>query len=158
LQSIGGRAVGSARLVLVPATYQIRVAASVSPGAVQGLAMATVRVPAGKSDQPMCAGFAFEQPAGGETSLRVFTRDQPLTMTTIVSATAPPGPVVSFGVGTTNQPPERTWPVTGRRVADGLWQFTFTLRPPLPRGVADITLLQNDRVAGTGCRATFRVD
>jgi VWFA-related protein len=155
--SIGGRALGSARLALAPATYQIRVAASVAGSAAQGLAMVTMRVPRGKSERATCAGFAFEQP-GGETSLRVFTRDQPLTMTTIVSAPTEPGPALSFGLGTANQPPERHWPVTGRKVADGLWQFTFMLKPPLPRGVADITLLQKDLMVGEGCRATFRVE
>ena len=157
VSSIHGRAVGSARLALAPATYQVRVAASVANSATRGLATATVRVPAGKSDPPRCAGFAFAQP-GGEMPLRVFTRDQPLTMTTIVSATTEPGPALSFGLGTANRPPERTGPGTGRKVADGLWQFTFELKPPLPRGVADIALLQKDVMAGDGCRATFRVE
>ena len=79
-------------------------------------------------------------------------------MTTLVSAKAQPGRAVSFGLGTAGRSPERSWPVAGRKVADGLWQFSFTLTAPLPRGVADVSVLLNDRLVAEGCLATFRVD
>jgi hypothetical protein len=48
--------------------------------------------------------------------------------------------------------------MAGKPMESGLWQLSLQLKAPLPKGVADILLLQNGAPLGEGCRTTFRME
>jgi hypothetical protein len=134
-------------------TYQVRFAASTTNPQVEGLAMATVRVPSGRSKEPECAGFVFEQP-GSRGRLRQFTRDQPITISTMVSADKLDG-AISFGLGPAGGIPQRLWPVTpGAPLADGLWRIALNLKS-LPAGNLEIRVMKDDLLLADSCLAQF---
>jgi hypothetical protein len=149
-----GRVVGDMALPVDAKTYQVRFAARAANPEVNGLAFATVRVPEGKSKEPECAGFLFEQP-GPRAGLRQFTRDQPITISTLVSAQKLDG-AVSFGLGAAGGIPQRLWPVSlDQPLANGLWRISLSLKPPLPAGNLEIRVMRNDLLLADSCIAQF---
>jgi len=154
----GGHVSGVAQLAVTDGIYQVRVAASVKNSSTRGLAIATVAIPKGESEKPECAGFVFDQ-QGASAGFRRFSRERPLTITTLVSARTLGDVPLEFGLGSAGGGAERTWPATaGKPIEKGLWQLTLQLQAPLPRGVADIILLQAGAQLGEGCRTTFRME
>jgi VWFA-related protein len=148
-----GRVVGEAGLTVESKIYQVRFAAHALNPDVEGLAVATIRVPQGKSPQPECAGFVFEQP-GAKAGLRLFTRTEPMTISTVVSAEKLDG-ALAFGLGPAGGIPQRTWPITlGTPLADGLWRVAQSFRS-LPAGNLEIRLLKDDLLLSDNCLAQF---
>ena len=82
-----------------PSTYQLRLAATMADGTTSGLAVATVPLAPAKAERPTCGGFVFQQD-GDSKGLRVFRRDAPLMMSTVVSARSLQGLQLAFGLGT----------------------------------------------------------
>lgn len=156
VKAAGGRAIGEARLAVEARIYQVRVAATVAGDApLQGLAIATVDVPAGKSKPAECSGFLFEQP-GDSPALRVFPRTAPLTISTLISADKINSRTVAFGLGSVGGPVERSWPVDlGRPLANGLWRVALSLKPPLPGGTAEIRVTEDGFLLSESCRTEF---
>ena len=116
--------------------------------------MATVRVPEGKSKEPECAGIVFEQP-GPRAGLREFTRDQPITISTLVSADKLDG-AISFGLGPANGVPQRLWPVKlDQQLANGLWRIGLSLKAPLPTGNLEVRVMRDDLLLADNCLAQF---
>jgi VWFA-related protein len=153
----GGQAQGEARIEVKPQTYQVRVAARAggAAGTTEGSAFATVQVPAGQSKPAQCSGFVFEQP-GTRASLRQFTRDAPITISTLISADKLNAGAIAFGLGADGGPVQRTWPVElGQPLAKGLWRVSLSLKPRLPGGQLEIKVLENDFVLGEGCTTAF---
>ena len=112
-------------------SYQLRFGARALNPDVEGLAFTTVKVPAGKSKDPECGGFVFEQP-GPRAGMRLFTRQEPITISTLVSAEKLDG-AIAFGLGAAGGVPQKTWPVTlGQPLANGLWRVALSLKAPLP--------------------------
>lgn len=152
----GGRAIGEARLAVDAKIYQIRVAGKVSGASPsEGLAFATVAVPAGKSKVPQCSGFVFEQP-GERPALRQYTRGAPLTISTMISAAKLNERTITFGIAGVGGPVERTWPVQlGRPLAGGLWRVALSLKPPLPGGHLEIRVMEDGFLLNESCRTEF---
>ncbi len=152
----GGRALGEARLAVDARIYQVRVAGKVSGDASsEGLAFATVVVPAGKSKTPACSGFVFEQP-GERPALRQYTRGAPMTISTIISAEKLNGRALAIGLGAAGGPVERTWPVQlGKPLADGLWRVALSLKPPLPGGHLEVRVIEDGFLLNESCRTEF---
>jgi len=149
-----GRIVGDVALPLESRTYQIRFAARALSPEVSGLAFATIGVPEGKSKEPECAGFVFEQP-GPRTRLRQFNRDQPITISTLVSAERISG-ALSFGLGAAGGVPQRLWPVKlDQPLANGLWRIALSLKAPLPTGNLEIRVMRDDVLLADSCMAQF---
>jgi hypothetical protein len=152
-----GRVVGEVGLTTESNAYQVRFAARALNPDVDGLAFATMRVPEGNSKEAECGGFVFEQP-GPREGLRVFTRNAPVTISTLVSAAGLNGTVapLSFALGPAGGVPQKTWPVQlGIPLANGLWRVALTLRAPLPAGNLEIQLLNNGLLLHDNCLAQF---
>ena len=149
-----GRLVGTLGLTVESKTYQVRFAARAMEPEVNGLAFATISVPGDKAREPECAGFVFEQ-AGPREGVRAFSRDQAMTISTLVSAEKLTG-AISFGLGAVGGVPQRVWPVTlGQPLAKGLWRVGLTLTAPLPRGHAEIRVMRDDLLLADSCIANF---
>lgn len=149
-----GRLVGEIGLPVETATYQVRFGARALNPNIEGLAFATIKVPDGKSKDPECAGFAFEQP-GPREGVRVFDRDQPITISTLVSAEKLTG-AISFGLGAAGGVPQRLWPVTlGQPIANGVWRLALSLKAPLPAGSLEIRVMRDDLLLADSCIAQF---
>jgi VWFA-related protein len=149
-----GRIVGDIGLPVESKTYQLRFAARATNPDVTGLAFATMRVPEGKSKEPECAGFVFEQP-GPRARLRQFKRDQPITISTLVSAQKLDG-AISFGLGAAGGVPQRLWPVKlDQPLANGLWRIALSLNAPLPTGDLEIRVMRDDLLLADSCIAQF---
>lgn len=154
LKAAGGRAAGEARFVVQAKMHHIRVAATANDEALQGSAFANVAVPEGQSKQPVCSGFLFEQ-AGTRGGLREFTRGEPLTVSTMISARTLKGEV-AFGLASPGGAVERTWPVPlGTPLANGLWRVALNLKPSLSPGEVEIRVLVDGAALGDSCRAGF---
>lgn len=149
-----GRVVGDAGFMTPAKTQQVRFAARALNPDVSGLAFATVAVPEGKSKEPECAGFVFEQP-GPRTRLRQFSKDQAIRISTLVSASKLDG-AISFGLGAAGGVPQRLWPVnTSQPLASGLWRLELSLTAPLPTGKLEIRVLRDDLLLADSCIAQF---
>jgi VWFA-related protein len=148
-----GRVVGEAGLTVESKIYQVRFAARALNPDVEGLAVATVSVPEGRAKQPECAGFVFEQP-GPKAGLRLFTRAEPMTISTVISAESLDG-ALAFGLGPAGGVPQRTWPITlGSPLANGLWRVAQSFRS-LPAGNLEIRVLKDDLLLSDSCLAQF---
>ena len=156
LQAKGGHAIGEARLAVDAKIYQVRVAAKVNDAAAtEGLAFATVQVPVGKSKVAQCSGFVFEQ-AGDRPALRQFTRGEPITISTMISADKLNERAITFGLAAAGGPVERSWPVQlGRPLANGLWRVALSLKPPLPGGQGEIRVMEDGLLLDESCRTEF---
>lgn len=155
-RAANGRLVGTLGLTGESTTYQVRFAARALDPEVSGLAFATIKMPDGKAKEPDCSGFVFEQP-GPREGLRLFSRDQALTISTLVSAEKLSG-AISFGLGPAGGVPQRLWPVTlGQPLAKGLWRIALTLNAPLPRGSLEIRAMRDDLLLADSCIANFVV-
>jgi len=153
-QAKDGRLVGDVALPAESKTYQLRFAARAMNPEVTGLAFATIKVPEGKSKQPECAGFVFEQP-GPRARLRQFTRDQPITISTLVSAQKLDG-AISFALGPAGGVPQRLWPVKLEQpLANGLWRIALSLNAPLPTGNLEIRVMRDELLLADSCIAQF---
>lgn len=149
-----GRVVGDLGLAAESKTYQVRFAARAMNPEISGLALATVRVPEGKSKEVECAGFVFEQP-GPRAGLRQFTREQPITISTLVSAEKLDG-AISFGLGAAGGVPQRLWPVKlDQPLANGLWRIALSLKAPLPAGNLEVRVMRDDLLLADSCLAQF---
>ncbi len=149
-----GRVAGDLGLATESRIYQIRFAARALNPEVSGLAVATIRVPEGKSKEPECAGVVFEQP-GPRSGLRQFTRDQPLTISTLISAEKLDG-AIAFGLGAAGSVPQRLWPVKlDQPLANGLWRIALTLKGPLPTGNLEVRIMRDDLLLADTCLAQF---
>jgi hypothetical protein len=149
-----GRLVGDLGLPVESKTYQVRFAARALEPEISGLAFATVVVPDGKVLEPECSGFVFEQPVPRD-GLRLFTREQPITISTLVSAQKLDG-ALSFGLGASGGVPQRLWPVTlGQPLAKGLWRIALSLKAPLPAGNLEIRVMRNDLLLADSCLTNF---
>lgn len=149
-----GRVVGDLALPVESKTYQLRFAARALSPEIAGLAFATMRVPEGKSKEPECSGFVFEQP-GPRARVRQFNRDQPITISTLVSAAKIDG-ALSFGLGAAGGVPQRLWPVKlDQPLANGLWRIALSLKAPLPTGNLEIRVMRDDLLLADSCLAQF---
>ena len=149
-----GRVAGDIGLATESKTYQVRFAARALSPDIEGLAVATIRVPEGKSKEPECAGIVFEQP-GPRAGLRQFTRDQPMTISTLISADKLDG-AIAFGLGAAGGVPQRLWPVQlSPPLANGLWRIGLSLKPPLPTGNLEVRVMRDDLLLADGCLAQF---
>lgn len=157
-KAIDGRVAGQVGLANTEAgVYQVRFAARASSPDVTGLAFATVRVPDGKSQEPECSGFVFEQP-GKRTGVRELRRAEPVTISTLISADGLDATLapISFALGAAGAVPQRTWPVQlGVPLANGLWRIALSLKPPLPGGHLEIQVLRNGLLMHDDCLAQF---
>jgi len=156
VQARGGHAIGEARLAVDAKIYQVRVAGKVRGDAPEeGLAFATVAVPVGKSKVAECSGFVFDQP-GERPALRQFTRGEPMTISTMISAEKLKERAITFGLAGAGGPVERTWPVQlGRPLANGLWRVALSLKPPLPGGHLEIRVMEDGFLLSESCRTEF---
>jgi len=149
-----GRVVGEIGLPVESKTYQLRFAARALAPEITGLAFATLKVPEGKSKQAECAGFVFEQP-GPRAGLRQFSREQPISISTLVSADKLDG-AISFGLGAAGGVPQRLWPVKlDQPLANGLWRIALSLKAPLPAGNLEIRVMRDDLLLADSCIAYF---
>jgi VWFA-related protein len=148
-----GRVVGDLALTAESKTYQVRFAAQALNPEVNGLAFATIKVPDGKSRDPECSGFVFEQP-GSRDGLRLFTRQQPITISTLVSMEKLNG-AIAFGLGAAGGVPQRVWPATPKPLASGLWGVSLSLKPPLPAGSLEIRVMRDDLLMADSCITQF---
>ena len=157
-KAIDGRVAGQVGLSNTESGfYQVRFAARALNPDVTGLVFATVRVPDGKSKQPECGGFVFEQ-AGKRAGVRELTRSEPVTISTLISAEGLDGTVspISFALGPAGGIPQKTWPVQlGMPLANGLWRVALSLKPPLPGGHLEIQVLNNGLLLHDDCVAQF---
>ena len=152
----GGHAIGEARLAVDAKIYQVRVAATVAGDVPrEGLAFATVPVPAGTSKTAQCSGFVFEQP-GERTGLRQFPRGAPMTISTIISAEKLNERAMAIGLGSAGGPVEKSWPVqVGKPLANGLWRVALNLKPPLPGGHLEVRVTDDGFLLDESCRTEF---
>jgi len=149
-----GRVAGELGLATESKTYQVRFAARALNPDVEGLVVATIRVPEGKSKDPECAGIVFEQP-GPRAGLRQFARDQPITISTLISADKLDG-AIAFGLGAAGGVPQRLWPAQlGQPLANGLWRIALSLKPPLPTGNLEVRIMRDDLLLADSCLAQF---
>lgn len=149
-----GRIVGEIGLPVDAQSYQLRFGARALNPDVEGLAFTTVKVPAGKSKTPECGGFVFEQP-GARAGLRLFTRQEPITISTLVSAEKLDG-AIAFGLGAAGGVPQKTWPVTlGQPLANGLWRVALSLKAPLPGGNLEIRVMKDELLLDDSCITQF---
>lgn len=148
-----GRVVGDLGLTAESKTYQVRFAAQALDPEVNGLAFATIKIPDGTSKDPECSGFVFEQP-GPRAGLRLFTREQPITISTLVSAQQLSG-TIALGLGAAGGVPQRVWPATPKPLANGLWGVSLSLKPPLPAGNLEIRVMRDDLLMADSCIAQF---
>jgi VWFA-related protein len=153
-RAANGRVVGDLGLGVESKTYQVRFAARALDPDVAGVAFATVRVPEGKSKEPECGGFVFEQP-GARERVRQYKRDQPITISTLVSAEKLAG-ALAFGLGAAGGVPQRLWPVKLEQpLANGLWRIALSLNAPLPAGTLEIRVMRDDLLLADSCMAQF---
>ena len=153
-KAINGRLVGDIGLAVESKSYQVRFGARALNPDVEGLAFTTVKVPPGKSKDPECGGFVFEQP-GARAGLRLFSRQEPMTISTLVSAEKLDG-AMAFGLGAAGGVPQKTWPVTaGSPLANGLWRVALSLKAPLPGGNLEIRLMKDDLLLAESCITQF---
>ena len=153
-KAANGRVVGEVGLAVESKTYQVRFGARALDPDVEGLAFTTVKVPPGKSKDPECGGFVFEQP-GARAGLRLFTRQEPITISTLISAEKLNG-ALAFGLGAAGGLPQKTWPVTlGQPLANGLWRVALSLKAPLPGGNLEIRLMKDDLLLADSCITQF---
>lgn len=156
VRSQGGHAIGEARLAVDAQIYQVRIAAKAGGEAPkEGLAFATVKVPAGKSKKAECSGFVFEQP-GERAALREFPRGAPMTISTIISAEKLNERALAIGLAPAGGPVARSWPVqVGKPLAKGLWRVALSLKPPLPGGHLEVRVLEDGFLLEESCRTEF---
>jgi VWFA-related protein len=149
-----GRLVGEVGLPVESKAYQVRLAARALNPEFNGLAFATIRVPEGRAKEAECSGFVFEQP-GARQGLRSFTRGQPITISTLVSAESLKGSV-AFGLGPSGGMPQRSWPIDlAQPLANGLWRVALSLKAPLPGGNLEIRVMQDELLLSESCLAHF---
>ena len=149
-----GRLVGQVAFPTESGFYQLRFSARALNPEFNGLTYATALVPEGRSKEPECAGFYFEQP-GQRAGVRQFTRNEPITISTLVSAEALKGEI-KFGLGPAGGLPQRKWPATlGEPLAKGLWRIALTLNAPLPAGNLEIQVSQDDLLLADSCLTQF---
>jgi hypothetical protein len=149
-----GHVTGDVGLAVEAKAYQLRLSARALNPELSGLAFATIRVPEGRSKEPECAGFVFEQP-GPRDGLRLFTREQPITISTLLSAEKLNG-AISFGLGAAGGVPQRLWPVTlDQPLANGLWRIALSLKAPLPAGNLEVRVMRDDLLLADSCLAQF---
>lgn len=149
----GGRVVGEARLGVESKAYHVRFVARAKAPVIEGLAFATVRVPAGKSKDAECGGFIFEQavPRG----VRDVAQSESLTISTLISA-GKLGGALEFAMGRPGGIPQKTWPVAlGTPLADGLWRVALNLKAPLPAGAIEVQLLHDGLLLNDNCLTQF---
>jgi VWFA-related protein len=152
-----GRVAGEVRLAAETKTYQVRFAAQAQEPEVNGLAFATVRVPPGNTKDPECGGLVFEQP-GEKLGVRMLNPAEPVTISTLVSATGLDGTVapISFALGVAGGPPQKTWPVQlAVPLSRGLYRVALSLKPPLPRGNLEIQVLRDGLLMNDNCVTQF---
>jgi hypothetical protein len=114
-----------------------------------------VQVPVGKSKVAQCSGFIFEQP-GERPALREYTRGEPMTISTMISAEKLNERAITFGLAGAGGPVERSWPVQlGRPLANGLWRVALSLKPPLPGGQLEIRVMEDGLLLDQSCRTEF---
>lgn len=153
-KATNGRVVGTIGLPVESRSYQVRFGARALNPDVEGLAFTMVTVPAGKAKDPQCGGFVFEHP-GARAGLRLFTREEAITISTLVSAEKLTG-AISFGLGAAGGVPQKTWPVTlGQPLANGLWRVALSLKPPLPGGNLEIRVMKDDLLLADSCITQF---
>ena len=153
-QAKDGHFAGEVGLAVESKAYQVRLSARALKPELSGLAFAAIRVPAGESKEPECSGFVFEQP-GPRAGLRQFTRDQAITISTLVSAEKLDG-AISFGLGAAGSVPQRLWPVKlDQPLAKGLWRIALSLKAPLPTGNLEVRVMRDDLLLADGCLAQF---
>lgn len=153
-RAINGRVVGDIGLPVESKSYHVRFAARALNPDVDGLAFASVKVPDGKSKEPECGGFVFEQP-GQRAGLRTFSRDQPITISTLVSAEKLTG-AISFGLGMAGGIPQRLWPVSlDQQLSKGLYRIALNLKAPLPAGNLEIRVMRDELLLADDCVAEF---
>jgi len=153
-----GVASGLERLTLGPGPYQLRLAAQIDQGP-RGLAFAAVDVP-GDSGDARCGGFVFDQGADGRALgnvARLVARDRPLRVAVVISATRAPEKL-AFGLGVAGGSPQRTWPAEPQPIRKGVWQVGLRLTPPLPRGLASLSIVADGRTLGSDCETTVRFE
>ena len=152
-RSRDGRLVGDIGLPVETKSYHVRFAARALSPDVDGLALATIKVPDGKSKDPECGGFVFEQP-GPRAGLRTFSKDQPITISTLVSAEKLTG-AISFGLGPAGGIPQRLWPVSlDQQLSKGLYRIALNLKS-LPAGNLEIRVLRDELLLADECVAEF---
>ncbi len=152
-RSVNGRVVGSVGLQVEAKAYHVRFAARAMNPDIDGLAFASVKVPDGKSKEPECGGFVFEQP-GPKEGLRLFSKDQPITISTLVSAEKLTG-AISFGLGPAGGIPQRLWPVKlDQQLAKGLYRIALNLKA-LPTGNLEIRVMRDELLLADDCVAQF---
>lgn len=148
-----GRVVGEVGLAVESKAYQVRLSAHAENPELNGLAFATVRVPEGESKEPVCGNFVFEQ-AGPREGLRSFSRTEPMTISTLVSAERITG-ALSFGLGPAGGIPQRVFPVTlGAPLAKGLWRVALKFNA-LPLGNLELQLLHDGLLLHDNCVTRF---
>jgi VWFA-related protein len=153
-RATNGRLVGDIGLPVESKPYHVRFAARAFNPDVDGLTFASIRVPDGKSKEPECSGFAFEQP-GARAGLRLFSRDQPITISTLVSAEKLTG-AISFGLGAAGGIPQRLWPASlDQQLSKGLYRIALNLKAPLPTGNLEIRVMRDDLLLADDCVAQF---
>jgi hypothetical protein len=115
-----------------------------------------MKVPEGKSKEPECSGFVFEQP-GPRARVRQFDRNQPITISTLISAEKVNG-ALSFGLGAVGGVPQRLWPVKlDQPLANGLWRIALSLKAPLPAGDLEIRVMRDDLLLADSCLTEFAI-
>lgn len=154
--SKNGRLVGDIGLPVEAKAYSVRFAAKALNPDIEGVAFATVRVPDGKAKDLECGGIVFEQPAP-RTGLRQFSKDLPLTISTLVSAEKLTG-ALSFGLGPAGGVPQRLWPAAlDQQLAPGVWRIALNLKGPLPVGNLEICVMRDELLAADSCLTQFSV-
>jgi len=152
-RAMNGRLVGDIGLPVESKPYHVRFAARALNPDIDGLAFASVNVPDGKSKEPECGGFVFEQP-GPRAGLRTFSKDQPITISTLVSAEKLSG-AISFGLGPAGGIPQRLWPVTlDNQLSKGLYRIALNLKS-LPTGSLEIRVMRDELLLADDCVAQF---
>lgn len=151
-----GRVTGEVRLAAETQTYQIRFAAQAQSPEINGLAFATVRVPAGNTKEAECGGFVFEQP-GERAGVRMLNASAPATISAMISGTGLDGNApIAFALGPAGGAPQKTWPVQlSAPLSKGLYRVSLSLKPPLPRGRLEIQLLRDGLLMHDNCVTQF---
>lgn len=149
----GGSARGMVRLQLTPGRYQLRLHAESERG--EGVALASVTVPEGGAVVPQCGRFLVLQPENGAprpTAARRVRGDQPMILTTVISAGDAFASAALELVVTTADGASRVIPVSPPQpVGRGLWRVEMGVPAGTIAGAAELTLMAG-KVALADCR------